>query len=137
MVHPTSGFEPALGDSLTIRTFPVFFDVLRTLLAAEVSVVAEAAFQDKVWRPNLEPLTELAELRVIQCHTDPETAKSRMLHRGRRGAHADREVLEGLTSGRLSFADFQRLEMNAPSIDVDTTSGYDPPIGQILAFINC
>src|SRR3954452_25248663 len=64
MVHAHGGaFEAARGDPLTQRTLPVFFDVLRVLLAGGVTVVAEAAFQDGVWRQGLEPLTRHARLR--------------------------------------------------------------------------
>lgn len=136
MVHATSDFEPGWGDALTQRTFPVFFDVLRLLLTAGVTVVAEAAFQDKVWRPNLEPLAELAELRIIQCHADPDVARDRIVHRGKRAAHADGPLLDALDSGQASFDAFQRVAIEAPSIDVDTTSGYKPSIDEILAFIS-
>jgi predicted kinase len=75
MAHAEGGqVEAAAGDPLTRRTLPLFFDVLRTLLAGGVTVVAEAAFQDPVWRPGLEPLTELAELRIVHCTADPAVA---------------------------------------------------------------
>src|SRR5918992_3313752 len=61
MVHAEGGdFQPAPGDPLTRRTFATFFDVLRLLLDADVSVVAEAAFQDRLSRHGLEPLSERA-----------------------------------------------------------------------------
>ena len=54
MVHAHRGeFEAASGDPLTQRTFPLFFDVLRLLLEGGVTVVAEAAFQDRLWREGL------------------------------------------------------------------------------------
>jgi predicted kinase len=137
MVHATAGYEPAWGDALTQRTFQTFFGVLELLLASGVSVVAEAAFQDQVWRPNLEPFAALAEFRIVQCHTDAATATARLAERARwRTAHADAALLDLLESGQYSFDDFQRLEIAAPSIDVDTTSGYNPSIEQIVAFIN-
>lgn len=113
-------------------TLPLFFSVLRLLVEGGVTVVAEAAFQGKVWRPNLEPLVELATLRIVQCHTDPETARRRMTQRAARSAHADAQVI----GDSRYFDDFQRLAMSVPSIDVDTTSGYEPSIEQIVAFVN-
>jgi predicted kinase len=53
MVHATGEFTAAPGDELTTRTLPAFFGVLRTLVGAGVTTVAEAAFQDHVWRPRL------------------------------------------------------------------------------------
>jgi hypothetical protein len=35
-----------------------------------VTTVAEAAFQDHVWRPRLEPLLDLAQLRIVHCIVD-------------------------------------------------------------------
>jgi hypothetical protein len=62
------------GDELTARTLPVFFAVLDVLLRAGVTTVAEAAFHDHVWRPRLEPLRELAQLRIVNCTVDPGLA---------------------------------------------------------------
>ena len=77
MVHAAGdGFPPASGDPLTQRTFPVFFDVLDALVRAGVTV-AEAAFQDRLWRHGLEPLLGLARLRIVQCHADPAVSRER------------------------------------------------------------
>lgn len=133
MVHAVGAFDPAPGDELTRRTFPLFFAVLRLLLEAEVTVVAEAAFQDHLWRPNLEPLAELAQLRVVQCHTDAGVLRARRADRGTRTAHAD-EVMLGAAATREG--DFRRLAMDVPMLDVDTTNGYEPDLGKIVAFIN-
>jgi predicted kinase len=133
MVHATGEFEPARGDPLTVRTLGVFFDVVRTLVTAGVSVVAEAAFQDKVWTPNLEPLSDLVRLRVVQCHTDAAVARDRVQRRAAsRTAHADGTVLDDADY----FDNFVRVATAAPSMTVDTTNGYEPDIGTIVAFID-
>jgi hypothetical protein len=31
---------------------------------------------------------------------------------------------------------FQRITLNAPSIEVATADGYDPTLGEIVAFVN-
>jgi len=55
--------------------------------------VAEAAFQDHVWRPRLEPLLGLGRLRVVQGTVDADLALRRVRQRARvnpvRRAHAD------------------------------------------------
>lgn len=134
MVHATPGFEPAPGDPLTQRTLGVFFEVLRVLLAAGVTVVAEAAFQDHVWRPNLEPLLGLAELRIVHCRADADIARDRQTSRGERAAHADAAAMQGSTAGdgRPSFTP---LALDAPSIHVDTSDGYEPSMDDVLAFV--
>jgi predicted kinase len=139
MVHAHGGeFEAAAGDPLTQQTLPLFFDVLRLLLTRGVTVVAEAAFQDRLWRPGLEPLAELAELRIVQCHVDPAVAHARYLQReaaGGRHAHAsivgsDRE------DWQRAYASFERVSLHAPTLDVDTTDGYAPGLAEIVAFVN-
>ena len=137
MVHTIGEFRPAVGDELTRQTFPLFFEVLRTLLEHGVTVVAEAAFQHKLWGPSLEPLRELARVRIVQCHTDLDVARERVLERAPlRTAHADVPLLEALAAGDRYYQDFDRVRTDDPSIDVDTTSGYDPSIEQLVAFVS-
>src|SRR5260370_31553822 len=93
MVHATPGFVADPGDELTMRTLPVFFGVLELLLRAGVTTLAEAAFQDRVWRPGLQPLLGLARLRIVHCMVDTDVAFERSLRRREKNplrlAHAD------------------------------------------------
>lgn len=137
MVHATGeGFQAASGDALTQRTFPTFFDVLGTLLAAGVTTVAEAAFQDPLWRHGLERLLGRARLRLVQCHADPAVGRERrrLAVEGVQTAHA-RIVGDEIEDWREAYASFDRLSLPAPSLDVDTTDGYVPDIETIVAFV--
>ena len=131
MVLNAPDFEPSTGDELTMRTLPTFFSVLRLLLESGVTTVAEAAFQDHIWRPRLEPLRKIARLKVIQCVVDDEVARERttlrMTHDPTRRAHADADA----DSLRRAF---NRLALNVPSIDVDTTENYVPDLEFIASF---
>ena len=133
MVHASEDFVAGWGDPLTKRTYPLFFDVMRLLLENGVTVVAEAAFQHTIWKNKLDPLQPLARLRIVQCHTDPATARSRVVGRGVRAAHADGQFLE---ESERAYAEFERLTLDMPTIDVDTTDGYDPHVEEIVAFVN-
>jgi predicted kinase len=144
MVHATPGFVARPGDELTAKTFPVFFAVLEVLVQAGVTTVAEAAFQDHVWRPRLEPLLGLAQLRIVHCVVDAELAARRVLQRARdnplRRAHADpRPPSPGhplVLPGHPGHPAFVRVALDAPSLEVDTTDGYRPGLDQIVAFVN-
>jgi predicted kinase len=103
------------------------------LLENEVSVVAEAAFQHKVWRPNLTPILPIADIRVVQCHADPSVVRNRFIDRGSRDAHAD-DVW--LVEWERRVRDFHRLSIKVPSIDVDTTDGYRPSLADVVAFVS-
>jgi predicted kinase len=139
MVHVTPGFVAEPGDELTARTLPVFFAVLELLLTAGVTTVAEAAFQDRVWRPRLAPMRDLAQLRIVHCAAGADVAFARSLRRREenplRRAHADPGPLDAAEHA-LRHNAFDRVSVDAPWIEVDTTDGYRPALGEIVAFIN-
>jgi predicted kinase len=137
MVHATPGFVAGPGDELTMRTLPVFFGVLELLLRAGVTTVAEAAFQDKAWRPRLEPLRELATIRIVHCVVAGDVAFRRSMRRGEvnplRAAHADPGAGDEARRVRAHEA-FVRVSIEAPWIEVDTSEGYRPALPRIVAF---
>lgn len=138
MASATPGYEPGTSDPLNIPTLKAFFDVLTVLVRARVTLVAEAAFQDRLWRPNLEPLLELAQIRVIRCTVDAAISRDRIArraaHSAHRAAHADDELLKAITAGEHSLSAFGWIRMALPTLTVDTTSGYQPPLPDIVAF---
>ena len=138
MAHATPGFVAGPGDELTRRTLPVFFGVLDLLLRAGVTTVAEAAFQDHVWRPRLEPLKDLARIRVVHCTVSAEVAFGRAQRRRRddptRRVHADPGPGDAAGHAAAHRA-FRRVSLDVPWLEVDTTDGYRPSFGQILSFL--
>lgn len=142
MVHAAPpDFEPAPGDprtpadSITRKTFTVFFDVLALLLGSGATVVAEAAFQGPKWQPELARLAKLAEVRIVRCMVDPATANERNVRRA--AQNPDRARAHPPTPGPLPTAHpFAPITIGGPSINVDTTNGYDPSLNDIATFIN-
>jgi len=138
MVQASPGFVAAPGDDLTKQTLPVFFGVLELLLRAGVTTVAEAAFQDHVWRPRLEPLRSLARIRLVHCVVDADTAFQRSLRRSQqnplRAAHADPGPGDAAERA-LAHERFRRVALDVPWLEVDTTDGYRPGLGEIAAFV--
>ena len=139
MAYAAPGFVPAPGDQLTMRTLPVFLGVLELLLRAGVTTVAEAAFQDRIWRQGLDPLHHLARVRVVHCAVDAEVAFQRSLRRGQqdrlRRVHADPGPQDAAAYARAHRA-FIRVALNVPWIEVDTTDGYRPALEEIVTFID-
>jgi predicted kinase len=137
MVQATPDFTPARDGDPSRRTNRVFFSVLDQLLRAGVTTVAEAAFQDCLWRPGLEPLQHLAGIRHVHCTVDPEVAFQRSLDRSaenpHRRAHPDPSPA-GAGQYLKRLRAFHRIELGAPSVRVDTTDGYQPSLADIVAF---
>ncbi|WP_433680526.1 hypothetical protein [Nocardia sp. CA-119907] len=124
------------GDlPLSLRTLPTFFATVELLLRAGVTVVAEAAFQDQLWRPGLEPLRDLAAIRIVHCAVDPAIAMTRIhqrtsenpLRRAHSVPHTDTVQVP---------CEFDRVSLEVPAIEVDTTDGYQPGLDEIVAFVN-
>lgn len=140
MVNATREFIPSLSDELTMRTFPVFFEVLGVLLRAGVTTVADAAFQDAAWRRGLEPLLGLAQLRIVHCCVPGDVALSRALRRSEsnpvRRAHADPGPNRDPEEFARLRATFERLSVDAPALEVETTDGYRPALDAIVDFVN-
>src|SRR5690349_25015315 len=67
MAHATPGFVPGPGDPLTMRTLSTFFDVIGLLIGRGTTVVADAAFQDRLWNPGLTRLLGRADSRIGHC----------------------------------------------------------------------
>jgi predicted kinase len=136
MAQATPGFTGAHGDELTRRTFPVFFAVLELLLRSGVTTVAEAAFQDHLWRPELDKLRSLAEIRVVHCTVAADVAFARITRREQddplRRVHAAPRDAAGHEAAHRAF---RRVSVAVPELEVDTSDGYRPPFGQILSFV--
>ena len=139
MVHNTPDFVAAKGDELTVRTLPVFFGVLDVLLRAGVTTVAEAAFQDRVWRPRLEPFRGVARIRIVHAVVAADVASGRIQRRRAqnplRRAHADPGYGDAAGQAEAHHA-FDRVSIDAPWIEVDTTDGYRPAMGEVVAFVS-
>ncbi|WP_249161266.1 AAA family ATPase [Actinospica acidithermotolerans] len=127
-----TGADGNAGDDLNLRTLPTFFGVVRLLLDAGVTTVAEAAFQDHVWRPGLAPLMEFTDVRIVQCVVDEAVARDRI--RRRAASEPTRRAHDEHQAYRLLGPGFTRLALDVPVIAVDTTNGYVPGIEAIAAF---
>ena len=95
-------------------------------------IVAEAAFQDRVWRIGLEPLLPLATLRVIRCHVADDVARVR---RVARMAEPQRRAHDDTDPRIVTPSAFVPISLAAPSLVVATTSGYVPDLEHIVSFV--
>ncbi|MFJ2778301.1 MULTISPECIES: AAA family ATPase [unclassified Kitasatospora] len=137
MNHP--GHAPDGDDPLNIPALEAFFATVTVLLRAGTSVVAEAAFQDRLWRPGLEPLMKIADLRIIRCTTPTSTIAQRITDRAHRdshrAAHGDKALLADMKAGLYDPDQFVPISLDAPNLLVDTSDGYTPGMTEIQSFL--
>ncbi|MHC3392299.1 AAA family ATPase [Streptomyces sp. A 4/2] len=137
MNHP--GHDPDGNDPLNVPALEAFFATITVLLRAGSTVVAEAAFQDRLWRPGLEPLTTFADLRIIRCTTPASIIARRITDRARtdshRVAHGDKALLADMDAGVYDPDQFVPISLDAPTLLVDTSDGYTPGMTEIQRFL--
>lgn len=132
----TAGTSESSGYThLDIPVLTAFFATLTVLAEARIGVVAEAAFQDRLWRPNLQPLAEIADIRVIHCTAPVLVAHARMTERmgtdPHRRAHDDSGRIARIDAGADTFVP---IALDVPTLIVDTTEGYRPDFTTVLRF---
>lgn len=132
MVAATPGFVPAPLDPLTLRTYDLFFAAIRLFLSFGVTHVAEAAFQHAHWVRGLEPMKSLAELRILRCQVAPSLAQARA--EARHSEQPTRAAHDDAGHFRMERS-FEPIRLDAPTLDVNTTSGYNPDLEAIAAFV--
>jgi predicted kinase len=135
MAHATPGFVPGPGDPLTMRTLSTFFDVIGLLIGRGTTVVAEAAFQDRLWNPGLAPLLGRADVRILHCTVPAEVALARINARtanSNRAAHEDAQI--SAEARMRTHNAFQPVDLPVPALTVDTTT--TPSVDEILRFLS-
>ena len=128
----------AAPENANKQASEAFFATLDVLLKQQITLVAEAAFQHKVWFPWLEPLQEIAHIRMIHCDIDPALATSRFLERS--SADPDRDIFhdgwdaESDAIEKLITA-YDPPRLDVPVLTVDTTEGYVPSLDEMVDFV--
>jgi predicted kinase len=127
----TTGQSGAHGDGIARCAYETFFDTVELFLHRGVTLIAEAAFQHKLWVPKLEPLCEIARVRIIVCLVTPELARSRRLER----SQEDPARLRFHPDPMAWLEQYDPPHLDVPMLMVNTSSDYVPPFEEILAFV--
>ena len=138
----TTGDVGEPGGDVQRHASNAFFDTVKLLLSHGVTLVAEAAFQHRVWAPRLEPLREIARVRIVLCDIGPELARARQVERGladpaRVRFHSDhvvRVAQAGDDWRALPLGSYDPPHLEVPTLSVDTSDGYNPAFDIIVAF---
>lgn len=131
LVRSLDGYTHSYEDAEAYRTMEIFFGVVGYLVDAGVSLVAEASFQHALWKPGLTPLLDRAEMRIVHCRTDSAVMWERIERRT-----AEVPARRAIHGGSKRPGTFDPVRLPAPSLEVDTTDGYEPALGEIVAFLS-
>lgn len=137
--HTLNQPHAALPPGANLRIFDAFREAMALFLRHGITLVAEAAFQHKLWQPALEPLAASADIRIIVCQVDAALARERLVVRGLaepRREQCHREMV-GTAAGEPvvpPLSDYDPPRLPFPTLTVDTTADYRPPLDEVLAF---
>jgi predicted kinase len=131
----TTGELVRHGTPRAASLFDLFYEFVDAYLERGVSVIAEAAFRSDIAAGELLVRQDLARLKLIRCTTSGTAWFDRFRRRGSRPGHVDDEfVRRTLESGGPNAATYHLDLAGVPTLDVDTTSGYEPDLGSIVGF---
>jgi len=119
-----------LGTEANWKLYETFFEAVELMTSNGISVVVEAAFQNKLWAPKLKLLQETSRLSIIVCTVDPLVAQARFIARGL--ADPTRERFHG--DKAVPAEDYDPPRLSVPTLNVDTTEGYRPNMEEIVSF---
>lgn len=134
-VH-TQGVPHAQLPEGNLEATGLFFRMVETLLDGGASLVAEAAFQHRLWSAKLEPLMQKARICMVICRTqDERIAYERYLRR--REAEPWRVYFHGDDAADQTIPPpYDPPGLDVLTLWVDTTDGYAPDVETLLKEIS-
>jgi predicted kinase len=126
--------DMAESQRLGEAAFEVLSSTAARLLAAGVGVVLEGNFAHRRSEAALLPLLEEADAVQVHCAAAREETLRRYRSRTRHEMHYDEAALPRVL-GALDSRLHDPMDLVVPTLLVDTTAGYDPPLEAILRFV--
>ena len=107
----------------------LFFGTIEQHLLEGASIIAEAAFQHKVWNYFLSPMMDKCELKVLICKTDKTLE--------RRKSRAEADPKHEYYHGKADFSEiaYEEPKFCDETYHIDTTEDYSPSLEEIKEFI--
>jgi predicted kinase len=139
-VNTMKSSHESLGKDINQGIYSTFFEILEFLLSKQITLVAEAAFQHRLWAPPLERLSQISQIKIIVCTVAPHLARSRFIQRGlsdpnRLRFHGDQGARAAQQGIELPLGNYDPPLLPIPTLEVDTSDGYCPSLDDIELFL--
>lgn len=118
---------------LGAAAYRALFAVAESILGARQGLVLESNFRSGISDAPLIALARLAPTAVIVCRVPDAVRRRRFEQRaaaGRHRVHVDSAILDEWHADDTEFL----IDIGTPRLVVDTTDGYAPDLGRIVAF---
>jgi predicted kinase len=129
--------DEATSDRFGSQSMAMLYYNAQRLLDAGVSVLLEANFQADLAEEQIEPFLTMADVRQVYCQLPLELIKERFQERQNRDerhpVHAGIDDVDQLARD-LERKNYGPIELDIPTLIVDTSYGFDPPIDEIVRF---
>jgi predicted kinase len=136
MTH--GGDTPEIKAVTVPRSFHLFYQTIELWLCAGVSLIAEYGFPRQWAEGPLRALVPLAHTVALWCDPADEVAARRFIARERALPDRGREYLgpvgKRMEQGTFDWRSHDPFDLGVPELRVDTTDGYAPGLGDIVAF---
>ena len=118
----------------------VFFDTIHVLLKGKVSLIIEAAFQNRIWTEKLMPFLNQADIHLLICKVEDELAHKRYMERGinnplREYFHGDMGVSNNRNGEKVNILPYEEPKIAVPTYCIDTKDSYKPTIEELRKMI--
>ena len=135
-VHTFGKCHTDLPDNTNKITTDIFFDTIMNMLANNISLIAEAAFQHKVWATMLEKYISIARVYLLICKVDDKVALERFIRRGlenplREYFHGDSGVNLARLGVEVTVSPYDEPRIDVPIFYIDTSGEYIPSIKEL------
>lgn len=81
-VHTFGKRHSELPEDTNLKVTEIFFASTKNLLRSKISLIAEAAFQHKIWEAMLKDYSNIARVYLLICKVDEKVALERYIRRG-------------------------------------------------------
>jgi hypothetical protein len=116
----------------------MLFTALQRLVDAGVGAVIESNFRRGFSETEVQPFAAATSAALLHCSLPDDAILARFVARagtpGRHTVHPDLDRLPALRED-LEAGRFEPLDLSIPTLRVDTSDGYDPPLDSIVDFL--